>query len=647
MSITLYSFVRKTTLLSIIVFLSACQNSTTQARKANNSSTPKKQHAEYKIEPPNWWIGFENTQLQLMVYKKGISETNVQIEYPGVKILKTTKGKSSNFMFIDLNIAPNCPAGEMEINFYQDNEIIFSHPYKLLKRNPTTRFIEGFNKSDAIYLITPDRFANGDQSNDVDPLLIEKSIDRTDNYARHGGDIQGIIDHLDYIDEMGFTALWTTPLLENNMPSQSYHGYAITDLYTVDSRFGTLDDYIDLANKAREKGIKLIMDQVANHCGLNHWWMKDLPFPDWVNNQKEFEDGQPIPHSNHRRTTNQDIYASKFDKNALSKGWFVSQMPDLNHANPFLAKYLIQNSLWWIETLQLGGIRQDTYPYSDKIFLSKWAGRIMREYPNFSIVGEEWSYNPLLIGYWQNGNQNKDGYISNLSHSMDFALQNALNKGLTSQEDWSDGLIEIYEALANDFSYVDPSRLLLFLDNHDMDRAFTQLDEEVELLKMGLAILFTLDRVPQFYYGTEILLENSDKPDDHGLIRSDFPGGWEGDTANAFTGIGLTEIQKDVQTYVKQILHFRKSSKALTEGKTLHFVPFNGVYVLFRMHKEEIVMLVLNKNNTPKTIELNRFDELHLNGKLLKNIFNGEIIPWNKHLYLPYKGAYLFQIEMN
>ncbi len=647
MNRTLYSLVRTIILLSIIGLLSACQNSTTPAKKTNNSSTTKKQQPEYRIEPPNWWIGFENTQLQLMVYKKDIGNTNVQIEYPGVHILRTTKGKSNNFIFIDLNIAPNCPAGEVEINFSQENEIIFSHTYPLLKRNPTTQYTEGFTKSDVIYLITPDRFANGDQSNDVDPLLIEKSIDRTDNYARHGGDIQGIIDHLDYIDEMGFTALWTTPLLENNMPSQSYHGYAITDLYAVDTRFGTLDYYVDLANKAREKGIKLIMDQVANHCGLNHWWMKDLPFPNWVNYQNKFENGQPIPHSNHRRTTNQDIYASQFDKNALSKGWFVEQMPDLNHANPFLATYLIQNSLWWIETLQLGGIRQDTYPYSDKDFLAKWAGSIMREYPKFSIVGEEWSYNPLLIGYWQNGNKNKDGYVSNLSHSMDFALQNALKKGLTSQEDWSNGLIEIYEALANDFSYTDPSRLLLFLDNHDMDRAFTQLDEDAELLKMGLAVLFTLDRVPQFYYGTEILLENSEKPDDHGLIRSDFPGGWKEDTANAFTGKGLTETQKEVQSYVKQLLNFRKSSKALTEGKTLHFVPFEGIYVMFRIHKQQIEILLLNKNNTPKTIELNRFDELSLKGKSLRNIFNGEIIPWNTYLNLPNKGAYLYQIEMD
>ena len=647
MKITFHFLHRKTSLIYILCLLTACQSSKDNETKDNTSSITRSLEPEYRIEPPNWWIGFKNTQLQLMVHKKDIGNTQPQINYPGVSILKTTKGKSNNYLFIDLIIAASTPSGQMKINFTDGNTTVLSHAYQLNKRNGNTSYTKGFDRSDAIYLITPDRFANGDKTNDINPMLIEKRIDRSDNYARHGGDIQGIINHLDYISELGFTALWSTPLLLNDMPSQSYHGYAITDLYSVDPRFGTLNEYIDLAKKTRQKGMKLIMDQVANHCGLNHWWMQDLPFSDWINHQQAFENRKPIVQSNHRRTTNQDRYAAEFDKKGLSEGWFVEQMPDLNQRNPFLATYLIQNSIWWIETLQLGGIRQDTYPYSNKEFMSTWAGAIMREYPHFSIVGEEWSYNPLLIGYWQDGKANKDGYVSNLSHSMDFALQNAIQKGLTKPESWESGLIEIYEALANDFAYADPSRLLLFLDNHDMDRAFTQYKKDPVLLKMALATLLSLARVPQLYYGTEVLAENSAKPNDHGLIRSDFPGGWEGDIVNGFTANGLNKEQKDMQVFLKSLLNFRKTSKAIKEGQTLHFVPFNGVYVLFRIHPEEIVMLVLNKNEAAMNIQLNRFDELNLNGMQLENVLTKEISPWKDSLHLSKKGPYLFQLSRN
>ena len=646
MNNTLLILIRRIYQLLVLSFLFACQPTVTPETKNNISLETVKPIPEYRIEPPNWWIGFKNTQLQLMVYKDGIGATEPHIDYPGISILKTTQGKSSNYLFIDLSIAASTPSGSMKINFKQGNATVFAYDYSLNKRNANAASTKGFDTADAIYLITPDRFANGAETNDTNPTLIEKTIDRSDNYARHGGDIQGIINHLDYIHKMGFTALWSTPVLLNDMPSQSYHGYAITDLYSVDPRFGTLDDYVELANTARKKGIKLIMDQVANHCGLNHWWMKDLPFSDWVNHQKGFEDGHPIVQSNHRRTTNQDSYASEFDKKGLADGWFVEQMPDLNQHNPFLATYLIQNSIWWIETLQLSGIRQDTYPYSNKEFLSTWAGNIMQEYPQFSIVGEEWSYNPLLIGYWQNGKINKDGYVSNLSHSMDFALQEAIRIGLTSPESWANGLIEIYEAVANDFAYADPTRLMLFLDNHDMNRAFTQYKEDPVLLRMALATLLSLARVPQLYYGTELMLENSAKPDDHGLIRSDFPGGWAEDSVNGFTGKGLNKEQKVTQKFLKRLLNFRKTSKALTKGKTLHFVPFDGVYVIFRMHEQQIVMLVLNKNEVAKSLHLNRFEELNLDGKLMKNIMTNEITTWKDRLDLPKMGAYLFEINM-
>lgn len=599
-----------------------------------------------KVEPPHWWIGMEREELQLLVYAKDIGKASIKINDPGVEVIKITPGKSSNYLFIDLVIKRQAKAGTVFLQFFKEDRLIHTHPYELKKRLKDKDDYLGFDYKDAIYLITPDRFANGDPSNDSFDALTEIGINRQDDYARHGGDIAGITAHIDYIADLGFTALWSSPLLINDMPEQSYHGYAITDLYQVDPRFGSLEEYKRLAKAAQEKGIKLIMDQVANHCGLNHWWMKDLPFEDWVNFQEGFENDQPITTSNHRRTTNQDQYASNYDKALMNQGWFVPQMPDLNQQNPFLANYLIQNSIWWIETLQLGGIRQDTYPYPDKDFMAQWAKAIMQEYPNISIVGEEWSYNPLLIAYWQEGNHNKDGYQSNLTHSMDFALQKAIQNGLTSEESWDKGLIEIYEALANDFAYTDPKRLMAFLDNHDMDRAFTQYKENPTLLKMALATLLVLPRLPQIYYGTEILMDNTAKPHDHGLIRKDFPGGWAGDKTNAFENYGLNQDQKDLKSFLKKLLNYRKNSLAIQEGKTLHFAPFNGVYVIFKLHPEENLMLILNKNKQSIKIDLTRFQELNFQGKKFINVLDEEKeFNWKDQLSLNKQGAFLFQLK--
>ena len=595
-----------------------------------------------RIEPPHWWVGFENNSLQLLVHHKNIAQSSVEIDHENIQLIKTTAGDSPNYLFVDLQIDANAEAGGFELIFKTDGKEVFRSTYSLKARKKEAKEYIGFDQSDAIYLITPDRFANGDPANDQFDYLTEKDIDRNDDYARHGGDIAGITAHLDYVASMGFTALWPSPLLINDMPQQSYHGYAMTDFYRVDPRFGQLEEYVVLAEEAQKRGIKLIMDQVANHCGLNHWWMSDLPFSNWVNYQDRFEAGKPIINSNHRRTTNQDGYASTYDRERMNQGWFVKEMPDLNQRNPFLATYLIQNSIWWIETLSLGGIRQDTYPYPDKSFMQQWAAAIMKEYPNFSIVGEEWSYNPLLIAYWQNGHPNKDGYASNLTHSMDFALQKALQDGLTHEESWGTGLIEIYEALANDFAYTDPNRLLAFLDNHDMDRAFTQYKEKTALLEMALATLLTLPRVPQLYYGTEILMENTEKPHDHGRIRTDFPGGWEGDKINAFTGEGLSKEQIELQNTLNRLLKYRKNSKAIQEGKLIHFAPFDGVYVLYRAFQDEEVVLILNKNENEFKLDLDRFKELQLEGSQLMEVIRQKNVLWEEHLLLQEKGAYLF-----
>ena len=381
------------------------------------------------------------------------------------------------------------------------------------------------------------------------------------------------------------------------------------------------------------------MDQVANHCGLEHWWMKDLPFNDWVNFQEDFENGKKSTFSNHRRTSNQDLYASKSDKKGMANGWFVETMPDLNQQNPFMATYIIQNSIWWIETLGLSGIRQDTYPYPDKEFMSNWAGAIMTEYPNFSIVGEEWSYNPLLIGYWQKGAKNKDGYEGNLTSTMDFAMQRKTVEALTEEESWDKGLVKIYEGLANDFHYASPKDMLIFPDNHDMSRIFTQLKGDITNTKMALSYQLILPRIPQIYYGTEILMNDFAKPGDHGLIRTDFPGGWQNDATNAFTGKGLTADQKDMQNYLKKLLNFRKTSKAIHNGKTTHFAPFLGTYFLFRSLDDEIVVHIINKNEKEITIDLKRYAEMNLNGKTLTNIITGEKFTWNDEIVLKEKGS--------
>ena len=600
-----------------------------------------------RIEPPHWWTGFKNQELQLLVHHQTIAQCTVKINKKGVHIVKITPGDSENYLFIDLIIAPEVTAGDFDIVFLKNNNETLRLSYTLNERKKKAEAFIGFDQSDAVYLITPDRFANGNPNNDQFDYLKQKGIDREDDYARHGGDIEGITNHLDYIEGLGFTALWSSPLLTNNMPQQSYHGYAMTNFYEVDPRFGSLEAYLTLAKEAQKRGIKLIMDQVANHCGLNHWWMKDLPFSNWVNYQDRFTSGQPIINSNHRRTTNQDIYASRYDQERMNQGWFVKEMPDLNQRNSFLANYLIQNSIWWIEMLELGGIRQDTYPYPDKAFMQQWAGAIMREYPNFSIVGEEWSYNPLLIAYWQQGQNNNDGYSSNLTHSMDFALQKAIQDGLTNEESWGTGLIEIYEAIANDFAYADPNRLLAFLDNHDMDRAFTQYKEQPKLLEMALATLLVLPRVPQIYYGTEILMENTATPHDHGRIRTDFPGGWKGDSINAFSGHGLKQTQLEMQTTLAKLLHYRKGSQAIQKGNMIHFAPHDGIYLLYRNYKDETVVLILNKNIKETTLDLERFDELKLKGKALWNVMNQTKIVWKDTLQLNQSGAYLFSTMKN
>ena len=636
--------------ISLFGFIVSCNK---REDKVSYSFKPLTNNSLERVEPPNWFIGFKEISLQLLVKDPTIGLSKPSVSYAGVSIEKIHKARSKNYLFIDLKIHTSTKPGKFDIVFTFDNGSKKTHTYELKARQKSADNYVGFNSADAIYLITPDRFSNADETNDINKGLKETTIDRTDGYKRHGGDLKGIINHIDYISDLGFTTVWPTPVLTNNMAKGSYHGYAITDYYQVDPRFGSLETYKKLADTLREKGMKLMMDQVANHCGLEHWWMKDIPFKDWINDQENYEDNienwnwETTINSNHRRTTNQDAYASEIDRKGNNKGWFVETMPDLNQKNQFMATYIIQNSIWWIETLGLNGIRQDTYPYADKDFMSDWAGAIMKEYPNFSIVGEEWSYNPLLIGYWQTGANNKDGYESNLKSTMDFAMQRNVVDALNEEESWDKGLIKIYEGLANDFQYASPKDIMIFPDNHDMSRIYTQLKGDVTNTKMALSTYLMLPRIPQLYYGTEILMEDFEKPGDHGLIRSDFPGGWKNDPVNAFTGKGLKTEQKEMQNFLKKFLNYRKNSKAIHDGKTVHFAPFKGTYVLFRILGDEVVVNIINKNNTPISIDLKRYSEIGLQGKTLRNILTEENFVWGDTLQLLQRGSVTFTTKLD
>ncbi len=595
------------------------------------------QHAE----PLNWWVGMKENHLQLMIHGIGIGETTPLINYAGVTLKKVHKADSKNYLFIDLQIAAGTKPGNVIFNFKKAGKTITTYEYPLLERQKNASQLKGFNTSDAVYLIVPDRFANGDYTNDVVAGMKENKINRSFESARHGGDLRGIINHLDYIAAMGFTAIWPTPVLENDMARTSYHGYSITNHYKVDPRFGSFDEYKELAVKARQKGIKLILDEVLNHTGTGYWWMNDLPYKNWINKTDS------LVRSNHRRTVNQDLYAAAYDKDLFTNGWFDRSMPDMNGKNSFLANYLIQSTIWWIETLQLGGIRQDTYGYSDKTLLSNWSCRIIKEYPQFSLVGEEWSSNPLITSYWQKGKINRDGYKSCVTTTMDFQMQEALINGLKEKEGagFNKGLAGIYEALANDFVYADPSNTLLMGDNHDMDRLYMQLNQDVALTKMALAFLFTMRGIPQVFYGTEILMDNTGHHKNDGLIRSDFPGGWESDSVNAFTGEGLSQDKKAVQEYVKQLLNWRKQNNVIANGKTLHFAPFEGVYVFFRYNNERMVMVVMNKNETDTNIQTKRFDEILEKKTQGTNIISKELIQLQKSFHVKAKTTSIFEIK--
>ena len=589
-----------------------------------------------RVEPMFWWAGMKSPDLQLMIYGEKISAADVSLKYPGVEMVSVTKVQSPNYLFIDLKLDKTLQPGKFDIQFKVGNKVVATYPFELKAREEGSSERAGFNGSDVIYLVTPDRFINGNPNNDWVEGMREKT-NRNNKGGRHGGDIRGIINSLDYLQKMGFTAVWLNPVLENNMTDFSYHGYSTTDFYKVDPRYGSNEEYRELNDELDKRGMKLIMDMIFNHCGSEHWWMKDMPTADWINNYPEYKI------TTHRRTVNQDPYASESDRKAMVDGWFVPTMPDLNQRNPYMEKYLIQNSIWWIEYVGLEGIRQDTWPYPDKDMMANWTKQVLNEYPNFNIVGEEWTVNPAIVSYWQKEKHNADGYECYLPSLMDFPLQNAASSGLKNRKNVNDGLLQIYESLANDFLYPNPENLVIFPDNHDMSRFYVQVGEDVDLLKMGVAFFLTTRGIPQIYYGTELLMRHDG--DDHGNIRADFPGGWQGDKVNAITGEGLSAEQKDMQDYISKIQNWRKGKPVIHTGKLMHFVPEDGIYTYFRYNDDEVVMIMLNSNETDKTAATKRFSEITNGYQKGKEIITSKEISNIAEIKVPAKSVMIIELK--
>ncbi|PVX51751.1 glycosidase [Balneicella halophila] len=567
-----------------------------------------------RVEPAFWWAGMQNNELQLLVYGQDIANLDVSLDYPGVKLKQVIKVENPNYLFLNLELNSNVNPGTFNISFKEDDKIQHSYKYELRERESDSRERIGFNATDVMYLIAPDRFVNGNPDNDEIAGMKEKK-NRNFNGGRHGGDIQGIVNSLDYISEMGFTAIWLNPVLENDMNDYSYHGYAATDFYKVDQRLGSNEEYVKLSLKAKEEGIKIIMDMIVNHCGSEHWWMNDLPTSDWINNNGKFFQ------TSHKRQVNVDPYVSKYDKFHNSDGWFVETMPDLNQRNELMATYLIQNTIWWIEYAHLDGIRMDTWPYPDKIFMNDWCEAVLAEYPYFNVVGEEWTVEPAIVSYWQQGKVNLDSYHCNLPSLMDFPMQEAIVEGVKN-----DGT-KTYETLAMDFLYPSPQNLVVFLDNHDMSRIFTQLDEDFDAYKRALAYLTVLRGTPQIFYGTEILMSHKGS-EDHGDIRADFPGGWKGDKINVFTGKGLTTQQKEAQNFMKNLLNWRKKKDVIHHGRTMQFAPLydEEVYTLARYNDKDLVLLIMNNSDEEVAVKTSRYAELTKDLNAMIDVIKGQKI---------------------
>jgi len=591
-----------------------------------------------RVEPLSWWTGMR-TPLQLLVNGEGIAACDLRIEGgEGVKISALHPAESPNYLFADVEIADDAAAGTYYLVFSRDGRE-FKVPYEIAARREGSAQRKSFSSADAIYLLMPDRFADGDPSIDT-VAAMQEPADRSAFFGRHGGDLQGMIDHLDYIASLGMTAVWSTPLLVDNEPRESYHGYACGDYYHIDPRFGTNDLYREFVAKAHEKGLKVIMDIVTNHCGVSHWWMNDLPFADWIHQFPEYT-GTNVCFS-----TNMDPNASRYDLNLQESGWFVPSMPDMNLDNPFVLRYFQQWAVWWAEFADLDGFRVDTYPYNEKIPMSKWCAAVRREYPELNIVGECWTTSIPQLAYWQAGNANKDGFDSHLPAIMDFPLQEALCRALpTDSLRWGEGMTRVYDCLSHDFVYQDVDNMLIFAANHDTERIGDVLRRNPDRLKLSMAMLATMRGIPQIFAGDEMMFTSKDLSQGHGGLRVDFPGGWQGDAKNLFDPAGRTGLDKELFDYTQRLFQWRKRTPVLHTGRTMHFLARDNTYAYFRYDDETVVFVFINNSRGRKQVPWSHYAELAADLKAGRNVLTDETMTVDDRTTVGPRQALIVEFE--
>jgi glycosidase len=592
-----------------------------------------------RVEPPFWYADMNLSEIQIMFYGKNIAQNEVAVSN-GVVIKTIQKTENPNYLFVTID-TKNQPAQELVFSFSKNKKVAFTKPYSLKSRRENSRFRKGFDSSDMVYLLMPDRFANGNPNNDSTKETIEKA-NRSNKDGRHGGDIEGIINNLDYIKSLGATAIWPTPLCEDNDERGSYHTYGQSDVYKIDSRFGTNEDYVRLSAELHQRGMKNIMDYVTNHWGYKHWMMNDLPTYDWIHQFPGFKQ------TNYRMTSQFDPNASKTDAAMCMDGWFVKSMPDLNQSNPLVLNYLIQNAIWWIEYADLDGFRVDTYSYCDKKGIATWTKAITDEYPHFNIVGEVWMHDQAQMAYWQKDSKIGaiQSYNSNLPSVMDFTLHDAINGGVfnESKANWDKGIIKVYENFTNDFLYPNTNNLLVFAENHDTSR-FNQIYQgDFKKYQMAMSLVATVRGIPQLYYGSEIGMKG-DKNVGDGDIRHDFPGGWKGDTNNAFSAVGRTMEQQQYYDFTAQLFNWRKGKSVIHTGKTTHFVPENNVYTYFRYNDSESVMVLLNNSDEKQEVNVARFKENTQNYSTGKDVITGQIINLKNNINIEAKSALILELK--
>jgi glycosidase len=579
------------------------------------SHIPPSHDRRVRIDPPEWWVDMHDHTLQLCIYSPNIAAYQLSSDYPGFKIESVHKVENPNYLFADVTIdTAVIRSGEAVITF-SDGKKKFSQKYQLKTRDRSSGRIQGIDNRDLVYLIMPDRFANGSRANDILENMNQRDINRDSMFHRHGGDISGVISHLDYIQEIGATAIWLTPVQENDQQFESYHGYAITDHYKIDPRLGDNALYKSYVSQVHAKGMKIMMDMVYNHTGSEHWFIRDLPMHDWIHQFDTFTK------TNYRATALMDPYASDFDRNKMSNGWFAKHMPDLNQQNPYLARYLIQNSLWWIENTGVDGFRFDTYTYSDLTFMSDLMKRISMEYPSFTAVGELWDHCVPLEAMFMQHPKISGLPDSHLTGLIDFQVYNAVNEALNRPMGWTEGLARIYYTLSQDILYSDASKNMTFLDNHDLSRFYSVVGEDLRKYKMGIAFLLTTRGTPQIYYGTEILMKNYADPD--GKVRSDFPGGWIDDTIDKFKREGRTSKENEAFDFVKKLAIYRRENDVLQTGKLTQFVPENDTYAYFRSNEKKTVMIVMHYSDKPHTLSVSRFAEKLKGYAYFKDVMSG------------------------